>query len=102
MLGLIILGIGWLWARSVIWYSQRQEGFKAIGGASRGEDYQFWGLTIPSLVTGICLMVHALFLGVACAPRRRRGLMPVLVAYALALTVAYVLLFADVEFEAFD
>jgi hypothetical protein len=58
LFGLIILGAGWFWARCVIWYFQTQVGFEAIGAASRGEDYQFWGSTIPSRVTGICLMVY--------------------------------------------
>jgi hypothetical protein len=102
MLGLIILGAGWFWARSVVWYFQWKEGFEAIGGAIRGEQYQFWGETIPSCVTGICLLAYILFLAVACTPRRRRVLLPVVVAYALALAGAYVLLFAFLGLEAFD
>jgi hypothetical protein len=102
MLGLIILGMGWLWARSVIWHFQRQEGFVAIGGASHGEDYEFWGSTLPGCVTGIGLIVHVLLLTVACAPRRSRSLLLLVPPYALALTAVYIILFADLEFEAFD
>ena len=69
MLGLIILGIGWLWARSVIWHFQGQERFVAIGGASRGEDYRFWGSTLPGCVTGICSIIYVLFLTAASATR---------------------------------
>jgi hypothetical protein len=101
-LGLIILGIGWLWARFAIWRFQRLEGFVAIGGAGRREHYRYWGSTLPELVTGICLMFYVFFLAVACASRRRRGLLPVLMGYALGLAVAYLWLFADLEFEAFD
>ena len=102
MLGLIILGTGWLWARSVIWHFQGQEWFVAIGGASRGEDYEFWGSTLPGCVTGIGLIVHVLFLTVACATRRSRSLLLLVLPYALALAAVYIILFADLEFEAFD
>ena len=102
MLGLIILGGGWLWARSVIWYLQREQGFVAIGTASRLADYHFWGLTIPSSVTAVCLTVDVLVLAVACVPRRRRSMILLVMAYALALAGAWVLLFADLELEAFD
>jgi hypothetical protein len=102
MLGLIILGGGWLWARCVIWHFQRQEGFVAIGGASRGAYYEFWGATVPERVTGICLLVYVLCLVAVCGPKRRRGFLPVILLYAFALAVAYIWLFADLAFEAFD
>ena len=102
MLGLIILGVGWFWARSVIWYIQRQEGFEAIGGASRGEAYQFWGLTFPRNVTASCLLAHVLGLAMACTPRRRRGLLLIVAIYAVALSLSHFLLFAFLDFEAFD
>ena len=102
MLGLIILGGGWFWARSVIWHFQRPEGFEAIGGASRGEDYQFWGLTVPRHATGICLMAYVSGLALACTPRRRRRLLLIVVAYALALALSYLFLFILLDFEAFD
>jgi hypothetical protein len=102
MLGLIILGGGWLWARSLIWYWQWEQGLVAIGAVSREANYHFWGLTIPSRVTAICLMVVVLRLAVGCAPRRRRSLLFLVAAYALALAGAWVLLFADLELEAFD
>ena len=102
MLGLIILGVGWLSARSVIWSFQRHEGFDAIGGASRGRGYYFWGMTVPSSVTGCCMLVDVLVLAVACTPRRRRGLLVLVVPYALALAVAWVALFAFLEIEAFN
>jgi hypothetical protein len=100
--GLIILGMGWLWARSAIWYFQSQEGFVAIGGARHGEDYEFWGSTLPECVTGICLIIYVMLLTALCTPRRHRSLLLIALAYALALAVAYVILFADLEFEAFD
>ncbi len=102
MLGLIILGTGWLWARCVIWQFQRQEGFVAIGGASWGAYYEFWGATLPERVTGICLLVYVLFLVVVCAPKRRRAFLPVVVLYAFGLAAAYIWFFASLEFEAFD
>ncbi len=101
-LGLIVLGAGWLWARSVISYFQRQEGYVAIGGASRGTHFEFWGLTLPSTATGICLVVYVSILVLACVPRRRRALLWFVVAYAASLAVAWVFLFADLGFEAFD
>jgi hypothetical protein len=101
MLGLIILGVGWFWARSVIWYIQRQESFEAIGSASRGEDYQFWGLTVPRNVAAGCFLAYLLGLASACTPRRRRGLLLIVAAYAVALSPSHFLLFAFLYFEAF-
>ncbi len=102
MLGLIILGTGWLWARCLIWHFQRQEGFVAIGGASRGAYYEFWGSTVPERVTGICLLVYVLFLLVVCTRKRRRAFLPLVVSYALGLAAAYIWFFASLGFEAFD
>ncbi len=102
MLGLIILGASWFWARSLVWYAQRLERFEAIGNATRGADYQFWGLTLPRNVTGICLLVYIVLLAIACTPRRRRGLLLVVILYALALAGAHFLLFIDLDLEAFD
>src|SRR5207248_10064868 len=67
MLGLVILGGGWLWARSVIWFFQRQEGFVALDGAGRGALYRFFGLTIPSHLTAVCLVCDVLGLAIICA-----------------------------------
>jgi hypothetical protein len=102
MLGLIILGVGWFWARSVIWYIQRQERFEAIGNASRGEDYQFWGLTVPRNVTAGCFLAYLLGLASACTSRRRRGLLLIVAAYAVALSLYHFLIFSFLYFEAFD
>ena len=64
MLGLIILGVGWFWARSVTWYIQRQVGFQFIGGGPRsGRENEFWGLTVPFKVTGLCLLVYLVVFG---------------------------------------
>ena len=102
MLGLVILGGGWLWARSAIWFFQWQAGSVALDGASRGAHYRFWGLTIPMKMTAICLVWDVFGLSVVCAHRRRFGILVLVVGYALALVFAYVILFAWLDFEAFD
>jgi hypothetical protein len=100
--GFIVLTGGWLWARSMISSFQRHEGFIAIGAASRGAYYEYWGVTVPSAVTGSCLIALVLPMLVVCAIRRRFDLFMGTVGYALVMACAYVWLFADLEFEAFD
>ena len=100
--GLIVLGAGWFWARTVISSFQRREGFIAIGAASRGAYYEYWGVTVPSAVTGSCLIALVLPTLVICAIRRRFDLLMGTVGYAFVMVCAYVWLFADLEFEAFD
>jgi hypothetical protein len=102
VVGFVILGGGWLWARSATWYFQRQEGFIAIGGAHRSEYYQLWGSAIPCYVTGVGLVVCLPALILACVRRRRRGLLWLILPYAAWLAVAWLILFADLNFEAFD
>ena len=102
LMGWGILGAGWLWARCLIWKFQRQEGFVAIGGATQGKHYEYWALTVPGNVTAVGLILYAVLLTVACAPRRRRGVWPVLMGHLLALAAAYIWFFAGLAFEAFD
>ena len=105
MLGPVILGGGWLWARCVIWSFQRETGAIAIGSASRGAYYEFWGLTVPGAVTGMGLMAYVLWLAIRCMLPRRLGpflLLPVVVAYAFVLAFGWFALFVPLAFEAFD
>ena len=99
---LVAFGGGWLWARSVIWFFQRQEGSVALDGASRGAHYRFFGLTIPSNLTAVCLVWDVLGLAILCAHRRRFDLWLLVVGYALALAFAWCFLFVSLDFEAFD
>jgi len=101
MLGLVILGGGWLWARSVISFFQRQEESVALGALSRAAHYRTLGLTIPSSVTAIGLAWNVLGLALLCAHRRRFDLWLLVVAYAMALAFAWICLFAGLDFEAF-
>jgi hypothetical protein len=102
MLAWVILGSGWLWARSVIRSFQQREGYIAIGGAARGAYYEFWGWTVPSSVTGICLVTYVSGLAILCLRRRRFVLLLALVGYALLLAYAWLAAFVPLAFEAFD
>jgi hypothetical protein len=64
--------------------------------------YEFWGLTVPEQATSVCLLVCVLFVVVVCAHKRERAFLPPVVLYALAFAVAYIFLFSDLGFEAFD
>jgi hypothetical protein len=102
ILGLMILGAGWLWARESIWYLQGLVSFNVVRGLTGGEDYRFRGFTIPSTVTAICLMVYGLILVVACVRRPHRGLLRVVVGYAAVLAAAWLVLFGELAAEIFD
>jgi hypothetical protein len=100
--GFIVLGAGWFWARRMISSFQRREGFIAIGAASRGAYYEYWGVTVPGRVTGLCLVALVASVLVVSAHRRRFDLLWATVGYAFAIAWAYLNLFAGLEFEAFD
>jgi len=102
LLGVLILAGGWLWARLVIWHFQRLEGHVVIAGATLRDDYPFWGLLIPSCVTGVCLVVYVSILACACIPRHRRDLLWLVVGYAAYLSFAWSVLFGDLDLEAFS
>ncbi len=102
MLGWIILGCGWLWARSAIWIFQRQAGSVLPAGGAGAGYYEFWGLEIPMMVTGIGLVVDVLVLAIACVRRGLFGLVLLVVGDAFALALGWFLLFILLEFEAFD
>ncbi len=98
MLGFMILGGGWLWARLAIGIFR----WKTGSPLDRSGYYAGWGLMIPSFVTGIGLIVHVLVLAIACVDRRRFGLLLLVVGYALAQAISWFLLFALLGFEAYS
>jgi hypothetical protein len=91
MLGFVILGGGWLWARLAIGIFRWKTGSPRLEGSGY---YAKWGWGIPCMVTGICLIVHILVLAIACVDRRRFGLFLLVVGYALAMALSWFLLFA--------
>jgi hypothetical protein len=100
--GWLVLAIGWLWSHCLILHFQRQEGARLIGQSARANYYEFWALTIPAIVTAVSLVVHATILTAACASRRRRPLLPIVLGQALMLAFAYIWCFADLSYEMFD
>jgi hypothetical protein len=102
ILGLVILGGGWFWARAALWIFQRQERSFNLDGAAHANYYGFWGLDVPMLVTAVGLVVDVLVLVIVCARRRRAGLVLLVVGYAFALAFTWLSLFALLALEAFD
>jgi hypothetical protein len=90
MLGFMILGGGWLWARFAIGYFQWKTGSPTLQESAY---HQAWGLMIPSIVTATGLIVHGLVLVIACVDRRRTGLLMLVVGYAFAMAMSWFLLF---------
>jgi hypothetical protein len=124
MLGWIILGCGWLWARSAIWVFQQQEGTVNLQRAARAAEYAFWGLGFPRMTTGLGLVVIVLVLAIDCArqglfspavrgrsmadyKRRIRaffgsfGVMLLVMGYAFALAFGWFLLFVMLSVGSF-
>jgi hypothetical protein len=101
MLGLIILGAGWFWGRSVLWFFERQEGLTAVPGTSRSRHAELLGVTIPAIVTAFGLILNLLALADTCVTRRRFGLLLLVAIYALMLTIAWCILFGVLNAEAF-
>jgi hypothetical protein len=101
MLGFVILGAGWLWAREVTWYFQRHEGFLALNSAHRAHEHEFWCVDLPSTVTAVFLLLTVAALGAACVIRGRRDYLWIVLGYALALTEVWFALFAYLEVEGF-
>jgi hypothetical protein len=99
IVGWLILGIGWLWARAMLWFFQRQVGSQRLGSAFLAGYYEFWGLKVPMMVTGICLVMNVLVLTIACASRRRAGLALLVAGNAYALAFVWSLLFISLHFE---
>ena len=98
MLGFVILGGGWLWARLAIGIFRWKTGTPRLDGSGY---YGKWGLGTPFLVTGICLIVHVLVMAIACLDRRRFGLFLLVVGYAIAMAFSWFLLFVLLDLEAF-
>jgi hypothetical protein len=98
MFGMIVLAVGWIWARGVIASFQRADGTYRLGDSA---DIEFWGLIVPAAVTGISLIVYVLGLGITCALRGRLQLMLPIVGYGLSLAAAWLCLFAALRIEFF-
>ena len=64
--------------------------------------YEYWGLTVPMTVTGICLAVFLSRIIVLCSLQRRAELMLVAIGYAWAMAVAWIWLYAWLKSEAFS
>jgi hypothetical protein len=101
MLGLVILGGGWLWSHLILRQVGRRMGPLGLDGALRADDHRFWGFQVPMVVTGICLAVYVLVLAIVCARRRRVGLAVLVMGYAYALAVDWALLVFLLDLETF-
>jgi hypothetical protein len=100
-LGWLILGAGWLWARLIVSFFQKQEGLVDISNARRADFYEFWGLTVPSVATGVCLIVYVIILAVSCISRRRPTLLWLVGGYAVLLLISWFIVFVELVIEAF-
>jgi hypothetical protein len=100
MLSLIMLGTGWLCARTFIWMMQWQGTYFA--------SYRPWAylgppplyLAIPAGLTAIGLFLNVAVLADLCFSRRRLSLLPLVAAFALALAFTWTGLFGWLASEA--
>ncbi len=88
MLSLIMLGTGWLSARSAIWLFQWQHG---SGPAARG--YPEVCLVIPAILSAFGLFLNVVVLADLCVSRRRFGLLLLVAVFALMVAFAWTVLF---------
>jgi hypothetical protein len=93
MLGLIILGLGWFWARVAISYFQRQAGTVALEGTSLARTYNLLGLKLPAGVTAFGLFLNFLVLVDFCTTRRRFKMLLLVMGYGFVLAIAWTALF---------
>jgi hypothetical protein len=98
----VLLGAGWLWARLVTSSFQRQEGITLLSSTPRSSYYEFWSVSVPSKVTANLVLVVALLSLFLLWRRRDFFSLCGLLAYFVTLAVAWVFLFANLGFEAFD
>ncbi len=101
MQGVFILVMGWTWAESATPFFRQPRIAGALGPTSRGAYDEYWGLTIPMAVTGICLAALVSTIVVKCALRRRSELLLVAVLYAWAMANAWLCLYAWLKIQAF-
>jgi hypothetical protein len=99
--GAAILGAGWLCAAMALSILLRQSGAGAVA-EGRKASAEFWGLLVPMAVTAIGLAAFVARIVAACASRRRHDLLPIVLAYAWAIAVAWLLCFAVLGIETFD
>ena len=102
MLGLIILGAGWLWGRLVLWYFQRPERSGVLAGPSRLPEFRALGVALPAVVSAFCLLLNVLALAETCVTRRRFGLLMLVVIYAFMLAITWCILFGWLAHETVD
>ena len=100
MLSLIMLGTGWLAARSLIAFFRWQEGSVAREGMwGRGESAPLC-VAIPAGVTALGLFLNIIVLAEVCVSRRRIGFLPLVAVLAMALAVGWIGLFGWLAAEA--
>ncbi len=102
MAGSCILAAGWLWARAAMSSFQQREGVDSLWYLNEAAQYEYWGLTVPMTVTGICLAVLLSRIIVLCSLQRRSELILVAIGYAWAMAVAWIWLYAWLKSEAFS
>jgi hypothetical protein len=102
MLSLIMLGTGWLSARSLIWFVQWQYGsstrYGMFGGAG---NYAPLCLAIPAGLTAFGLFLNIVVLADICVSLRKFGLLPLVAAFAFVLAVSWIALFGWLNLERF-
>jgi hypothetical protein len=65
------------------------------------DNSEYWGWQVPACATGACLIAYVFILVCACLPRHRRGLLWLIVGSAAYLALAWFVLFAALDIEAF-
>jgi hypothetical protein len=100
--GIAILGSGWIWAYSVTRFLQWREGYTAIGNASRGAYYEYWGCTMPAAISGVCYIAYFVGLAVFFSYRRRFDFLLALIGYTCILSFFYIVFYVLLSFDAYD
>ncbi len=99
MLGWLMLGGGWLWAQSLVWWFKQQQKLHGVAARLYAHDNEFWWLNVPLFVTAFFLIAHALGLARFCWGRRQSVGCLFAFGYATALAVAYLLMVVSLEIQ---
>jgi hypothetical protein len=92
MLGWLILGAGWMWCQSLVWWFNEQRKLHGVTARLYVYDNKFWWLRIPLGATAFLLIAHPLGLARFCWGRRQAAGCLFAFGYGIVLTISYLLM----------
>lgn len=92
ILGWLILGAGWLWGQTFVWWFKQQEKLHGVVSLPSAHHDGMWWLHVPLGTTAFFLIAHTLGLARFCRGRGQAVGCWFAFGYASALAIAYLLM----------